>query len=69
MSNVSLEKSFNFGCVIRSTRQRSSSRLSETSGPCESAITIAPLRREGDLVLWFWIGTHEDYNHLLGQLR
>jgi len=21
-------------------------------------------RRKGDLVVWFWIGTHEDYNKL-----
>jgi hypothetical protein len=44
-SNVSRAKSFNFGCVIRSTRQCSSNRLSEMSGPYESAITIALLRR------------------------
>jgi mRNA-degrading endonuclease RelE of RelBE toxin-antitoxin system len=23
---------------------------------------------EGDTIIWFWIGSHEDYNHLLGQL-
>jgi hypothetical protein len=40
MSNVSREKSFNFGCVIRFTLQRSSSRLSETSGQFGSEITI-----------------------------
>ena len=45
MSNVSHEKSFNSGCVIRSTRQCSSNRLSEMSGSCESEITIALLRR------------------------
>jgi predicted RNase H-like HicB family nuclease len=45
MSNVSREKSFNFGCVIRFTLQCSSSRLSETSGQCASAITIALLHR------------------------
>jgi hypothetical protein len=45
MSNVSREKSFNFGCVIRFTLQCSSSRLSETSGQHESEITIALLRR------------------------
>ena len=45
MSNVSREKSFNFGCVIRFTLQCSSSRLSETSGQYESEITIALLRR------------------------
>jgi len=44
-SNVSREKSFNSGCVIRSTRQCSSNRSSEMSGPYESAITIALLRR------------------------
>jgi len=42
-SNVSREKSFNFGCVIRFTLQCSSSRLSETSGQYESEITIALL--------------------------
>jgi hypothetical protein len=31
MFNVSREKSFNFGCVIRFTLQCSSNRLSETS--------------------------------------
>ena len=40
-SNVSRERSFNSGCVIRSTRQRSSNRLSEMSGQFESGITIA----------------------------
>jgi hypothetical protein len=45
MSNVSREKSLNFGCVIRFTLQCSSSRLSETSGQYESEITIALLRR------------------------
>jgi len=44
-SNVSREKSFNFGCVIRFTRQCSSNRLLETSGPSESAIIIVLLRR------------------------
>jgi len=43
MSNVSREKSFNFGCVIRSTLQCSSSRLSETFGQRESGITIVLL--------------------------
>ena len=45
MSNVSREKSFNFGCVIRFTLQCNSSRLSETSGQVESEITIALLHR------------------------
>jgi hypothetical protein len=26
-------------------------------------------RRDGDLIVWFWIGTHEDYNNLINQLR
>jgi len=26
-------------------------------------------RREGDLVVWFWIGTHEEYNNFIRQLR
>ena len=24
---------------------------------------------ESDTVLWFWIGSHEDYNHLIKQLK
>jgi len=24
--------------------------------------------REGDVVVWFWIGTHDDYDRLLRQL-
>jgi len=44
-SNVSREKSFNFGCVIRSILQCSSSRLSGISGQFESEITIALLRK------------------------
>jgi len=44
-SNVSREKSFNSGCVIRSTPQCNSSRLSGTFGRCESAIIIVPSRR------------------------
>jgi hypothetical protein len=26
-------------------------------------------RRHGDLAVWFWIGTHEDYNNFIRQLR
>jgi len=26
-------------------------------------------RRHGDLVVWFWIGTHEEYNNFIQQLR
>jgi hypothetical protein len=45
MSNVSREKSFNFGCAIRFILQRSSSRLRETSGQRELAIIIVRLRK------------------------
>ncbi len=45
MSNVSCEKSFNYGFVIHFILHCSSSHLSETSGRCESAITIAPSHR------------------------
>jgi hypothetical protein len=44
MSNVSREKSFTFGCVIRFTLQCSSSRLSGTSGQFESEIIIGLCR-------------------------
>jgi hypothetical protein len=26
-------------------------------------------RRHGDLAVWFWIGTHEEYNNFINQLR
>jgi hypothetical protein len=26
-------------------------------------------RRDRDLIVWFWIGTHEDYNDFVRQLR
>ena len=26
-------------------------------------------RRDGELVVWFWIGTHEEYNDLVRQLH
>jgi len=26
-------------------------------------------RRAGDFVVWFWIGTHEEYNKLVRRLR
>jgi hypothetical protein len=26
-------------------------------------------RRHGDLVVWFWIGTHEEYNNFIKQIR
>jgi hypothetical protein len=29
----------------------------------------AVARKHGDLVVWFWIGTHEDYKNFVGQLR
>jgi len=29
----------------------------------------AMARRRGDDVYWFWIGTHEAYNHLLARWR
>jgi hypothetical protein len=25
--------------------------------------------KEGDTMIWFWIGSHEDYNNLLGQMK
>lgn len=25
-------------------------------------------RRRADIVAWFWIGTHNDYNHLIARL-
>jgi hypothetical protein len=25
-------------------------------------------RKEGDTMIWFWIGSHEDYNNLINQL-
>jgi hypothetical protein len=28
----------------------------------------AVARRDGDLIVWFWIGTHEEYNDLINQL-
>jgi hypothetical protein len=50
-SNVSREKSFNFGCVIRFTRQCSSSRSSETSGQSESEIIIVLSRVVTEILL------------------
>ena len=29
----------------------------------------AVAQKHGDLVVWFWIGTHEDYNNFIKQLR
>ena len=29
----------------------------------------AVAQKHGDLVVWFWIGTHEDYNNFIGSLR
>jgi hypothetical protein len=26
-------------------------------------------RRDGELVVWFWIGTHEKYNNIVRRLR
>jgi hypothetical protein len=26
-------------------------------------------QKHGDVVVWFWIGTHEDYNNVVRQLR
>ena len=49
MSNVSREKSFGFGCVIRFTRQCNSSRSSERLVSVESGITIALLRRNTEI--------------------
>ena len=70
MSNVSREKSFNFGCVIPFTLQCSSSRLSETSGQVRIGDHYrAVAQKHGDLAVWFWIGTHEDYNNFIKQLR
>jgi hypothetical protein len=49
-SSASPAKSFNYGFVTRSIRQCSSSRLFETSGPCESAIIIAPSHKS--MAIW-----------------
>jgi hypothetical protein len=65
--NISREKS---SCVIHSILQCSSSRLPETSGRFESAITIALLPKS--MAIWlsgFWIGTHQEYNNFTKQLR
>ena len=55
MSNVSREKSFTFGCVIRFTLQCSSSRLSGTSGQLQNRRSLsrccAETRRSRILVL------------------
>ena len=29
----------------------------------------AVAQKHGDLVVWFWIGTHEDYNNLIRNIR
>ena len=29
----------------------------------------AVAQKHGDLVVWFWIGTHEDYNNFVRSLR
>lgn len=29
----------------------------------------AVTRRDGGLIVWFWIGTHEEYNNLIRQIR
>jgi hypothetical protein len=29
----------------------------------------AVARRDGELVVWFWIGTHEEYNNLVRRVR
>ena len=29
----------------------------------------AVAQKHGDLIVWFWIGTHEDYNNFIKQLR
>jgi hypothetical protein len=29
----------------------------------------AVAQKHGDLVVWFWIGAHEDYNNFIKQLR
>jgi hypothetical protein len=34
-------------------------------GPYHRALA----RRAGDLMVWFWIGTHEEYNNLIRRLR
>jgi hypothetical protein len=47
-------------------------KVSQT-GPAYSARVGSGHRavgvRRGDLVVWFWIGTHAEYDNLLGQLR
>jgi hypothetical protein len=39
------------------------------SGQYESDRHRALARRSDDLVVWFWIGAHEEYNNLLQRLR
>jgi hypothetical protein len=29
----------------------------------------AMAQKQGNIVVWFWIGTHEDYNNFMKQLR
>ena len=63
-------KSIASGNEILFTRRCNSSRCSVTSGRCGlGLLTSALARRSGDLVVWFWIGTHQDYDNLVQRLR
>ncbi|HEY5767282.1 MAG TPA: hypothetical protein VIS53_05555, partial [Candidatus Udaeobacter sp.] len=50
--------------------QCGSSRLLEMFGPVRIGDHYGALaQKHGELIVWFWIGTHEDYNNFIKQLR
>ena len=70
MSNVSRAKSFDFG--LRDPFHPSMQFKPLVGDVWSGRIGDhyrAVARKHGDLVVWFWIGTHEDYNNFVGQLR
>ena len=66
---ASARKSTGFGKGTPFTHRCNSSHCSVMSGQYESDRHRALARRSDDLVVWFWIGAHEEYNNLLQRLR
>jgi hypothetical protein len=61
--NVSREINFAFGCgilfIFDAVQAAPRERL---VGADRRSLSCAFARRDGELVVWFWIGTHEEYN-------
>ena len=70
MSNVSCEKSSNFGLRDRFHPSMQSKPIAGNVWSVRIADHYHAIAQKHDvLVVWFWIGTHEEHNKFVRQVR